>query len=194
MTVTVNKAELAKILGVSLPTMTAILARYSEFPVEQRGGLGLEWKFDPALAKAFIATKKEEEEAANSAKSDLLAQCSLPLDELVPQGEITRSVSPVERLQHARAMLAEDKLARERQFLVPTSDMRQRLGPVWSSLGQFLQSLPAELGQRYNLPVDVIRDMRKRISEKQRELHARLGELLAEDASLGDDDEADEAA
>lgn len=194
MAVFVNKGELARILGVSKPTMSAILDRYPDFPVEQRGGLGQEWQFDPKMAKAFIAAKKAEEDEANAAKSELLAQCSLPLDELVPEAEAPKALSAVERMQHAKAMLVEDKVAKERGFLVQTTEMRMRLSPVWAALGQFLQGLPGEMGQRYNLPLDVIRDMRKRISEIQREMHAKLGDLLTEDAPPGDDDEADEAA
>lgn len=188
----VNKRELARILGVSLPTMTAILDRYPDFPAANKGSNGVPWQFDPELAKAFVLAKREEERAANAAKSELLAQIALPLDEPTETVAEGPSLSPVERLQQARALLAEDKLARERGFLIPTTEMRQRLAPVWAELGNALQALPAELGAHYNLPLPVVRDMRRRIAAAQRSIHARLLELLPEDAPLieAEDDEA----
>lgn len=195
MTLVVNKSELAKILGVSKPTMGAILDRYPDFPIEQRGGLGVEWRFDPELAKAFIITKRAEEEAANATRSELLAQCSLPLDDLAPEeAGAARSLSAVERLQHARAMLAEDKVARERQFMVLKTDMRAALAPVWMSLGQSLQALPAQLAARHNLPLPVVRDMKDFIASYQRDAYARLIDLLPEDHAPPEDDEGEDEA
>lgn len=190
--VLVNKRELARILGVSLPTMTAVLERYPDFPVASRGSNGVPWQFDPELAKAFVLAKRDEERAADAAKSELLAQIALPLDEPQRPGAEGPSLSSVERLQQARALLAEDKLARERGFLVLTTDMRQRLAPLWAELNAALQALPAELGAAYNLPLPVVRDMRRRIASAQRSIHARLVELLPDDAPLieAEDDEA----
>ena len=195
MTLVVNKSELAKILGVSKPTMSAILDRYPDFPIEQRGGLGVEWKFNPELCKAFVIAKRAEEEAANATRSELLAQCSLPLDDLVPEDPGTpRNLSAVERLQHARAMLAEDKLARERQFMVLKTDMRARLAPVWLTMSQQLQALPARLATRYNLPAPVLRDMKDFIAAYQRDAYAQLIDLLPEDAAPMEDEETEDEA
>jgi phage terminase Nu1 subunit (DNA packaging protein) len=191
----VNKSELAKILGVSKPTMGAILDRYPDFPIEQRGGLGVEWKFNPDLAKAFIIAKRAEEEAANATRSELLAQCSLPLDDVTPEEPgAPRALSAVERLQHARAMLAEDKLARERQFMVLKTDMRPHLGAVWLSLSQSLQALPAQIAARYNLPLPVVRDLKDFIATFQRDTYARLIDLLPEGTPPPEEDEGEDEA
>ena len=192
MTVLVNKRELAKLLGVSLPTMSALIDRYPDFPVEQRGGPGVEWKFRADVAKAFIADKKAEAEASSAARNELLAQFALPLLDTEEEADgPSPTLSAQDRLAQARALLAEDKLAKERGFLVAKSDMRARLTPVWATLGAFLQSLPADLAERHNLPGAVVRDMRARIAQQQRELHARLLDLLPADAAPQDD--ADDA-
>ena len=60
----VNRAELAEILGVSLPTITSKVSK--GMPFEQRGGRGKEWTFDTAAVFQW-----EKEQAILSATGDL---------------------------------------------------------------------------------------------------------------------------
>lgn len=59
-----NRAELAEILGVSLPTITSKVSK--GMPFEQRGGRGKEWSFDTAAVFEW-----EKEQAILSATGDL---------------------------------------------------------------------------------------------------------------------------
>ena len=60
----VNRAELAEILGVSLPTITSKVSK--GMPFEQRGGRGREWTFDTAAVFEW-----EKEQAIINATGDL---------------------------------------------------------------------------------------------------------------------------
>lgn len=183
-----NLDQMAEALRISLPTMRKLLRRYPELPIVSRGTNGQAWQFDPAAVIAFVREQRAAEAAANAAKDELLAQISLPLEEAVPPEE--RGLSASDRLKNAQAMLKEDEVARQRGFLVLTSEMRQRLAPAWAEMSQSLQALPATLGRRHNLPDAVVRDMRAMIAAKQREIHAKLQDLLGAPPPPGDQEDA----
>lgn len=178
--VTVNLEEMAEKLRISLPTLRAMMRKDADFPVVAEGRNGVPWQLDPEAVIAYVQAKRDEEAAARDQRDDLLAQVSLPIDELQPEGE--RVMTPTERLKLAQAMTKEDELAKQRGFLVLTSDMRMRLTAAWTPLSQFLSSLPAQLGRRHNLPDAVVRDMRRAIEAQQRELHRKLKTLLSDEA------------
>ncbi len=175
--VTVNLEEMAEKLRISLPTLRKMMRRYEDFPVVAEGSNGVPWQLDPEAVIAFVQAKRDDEAAARDARDDLLSQVSLPLEEL--QTEADRVATPAERLKLAQAMRVEDEVAKQRGFLVLTSDMRMRLTDAWTPLSQFLTSLPGQLGRRHNLPDAVVRDMRRAIEAQQRELHRKLKDLLA---------------
>jgi phage terminase Nu1 subunit (DNA packaging protein) len=181
MMVTVNLEEMADKLRTSLPTLRRMMRRYQDFPVVAEGSNGVPWQLDPEAVITFVQTKRDEETAARDQRDDLLAQVSLPIEELQPEGE--RTLTPAERLKLGQAMRVEDDVAKQRGFLVLTSDMRMRLTDAWTPLSQFLASLPVQLGRRHNLPDAVVRDMRRAIEAQQRELHRKLKDLLSDDAA-----------
>lgn len=167
---------MAKALRISVPTLRALIKRYDDFPVVERGAKGVPWQFDPAAVIAFVRAKREEEAAASAAKDELLAQVSLPLEEVVPPEE--RGLSASDRLKNAQAMLKEDEVARQRGFLILKTDLRIALTEAWGQLGQGLQAIPAVVGRRHNLPDAVVRDIRGLIAAQQRAIHAKLADLL----------------
>jgi phage terminase Nu1 subunit (DNA packaging protein) len=177
--ITVNLEEMASKLGISLTTLREWMRKHPDFPVVAEGRSGIAWQLDPEAVVAFVRSKREEEAEARAARDDQLAQISLPMEDLVPPEE--RGVSASERLKMAQAMRVEDEVARQRGFLVLTSDMRTKLTEAWVPLNQFLQALPGQIGRRHNLPDGVIRDIRRLIETQQRELHRKLRELLAPD-------------
>lgn len=187
----VNKRELAKILKCSLPTVSALVDRYADFPVERRGSNGVEWQFAADTVIAFLTTKREEEQAAAVAqhreRAALLDQFRLPIDDLAPAGDAT--LTPQARLAVARAKSIEDKMARESGLLVPTTEVRASLTAAIAQLNQFLAALPGTIGRRYNLPDPVIRDMRRSIEQQQRQFLAALGVLAPPDTAPDDTDE-----
>lgn len=167
---------MAQALRVSVPTLRALIKRHDDFPVVERGAKGVPWQFDPAEVIAFVKRKKDEEAAAGAAKDDLLAQFSMPLEDVVPIEE--RGLSPTDRRALAQAMLKEDELAKQRGFLVLKTDLRVTLTECWAQLGQGLQAIPGIVGRRHNLPDQVVRDIRALISAQQRAIHAKLADML----------------
>lgn len=174
--VTVNLEEMADKLRISLPTLRKMLRKYDDFPVVSEGRNGVAWQLDPAAVIDFVQRKREAEAASEAERDDLLAQISLPIEDLLPPEE--RTLSAADRLKTAQAMLKEDEVARQRGHLVLKTDMRARLTEAWVPLTQFLQALPGQVGRRHNLPDAVVRDMRRAIETQQRELHRRLQDLL----------------
>ncbi|MBR0653072.1 terminase small subunit [Roseomonas terrae] len=179
--VTVNLEEMADKLRISLPTLRRMMRRYPEFPVVAEGSNGVPWQLDPAAVITFVQAKRDEDAAARDQRDDLLSQVSLPMEDLLPEAE--RILSAGERLKLAQAMRVEDDVAKQRGFLVLTSEMRIRLAEAWTPLSQFLAGLPSQLGRRHNLPDAVVRDMRRAIEAQQRELHRKLNDLLSDDAA-----------
>jgi phage terminase Nu1 subunit (DNA packaging protein) len=177
--VEVNLEEMARKLGISRPTMREMITRYPDFPVLREGTNGVPWQFDPEAVIAFVQARRAEEEAGKAERSELLAQISLPDSLLAPPEDL--QITPSERLKNAQAMMKEDELRKQRQFLVATAEMRQRLSAAWTPLNQALQALPAAIGRRHNLPDDVVRAMRRYIEGQQRDLHRRLVDLLSPD-------------
>jgi phage terminase Nu1 subunit (DNA packaging protein) len=190
LSVLINKRDLARKLGVSIPTVSAILDRYPDFPVEVRGRVGLEWQFNAADVQAFLAGKRAEEAATAGATRDaFLAQASSRLEKADP-GTATCG-SAQERLAHARALAAEDKLARERSQLVRVEDLRIKLGPVFARIGEWMQALPADCAAHYNLSDAVVCDMRALINDELRQIYASLKDFLPTDALSPSDGEAE---
>src|SRR4051794_4751712 len=76
----VNKAELAQILGVSLPTLAAYIVRHGDaFPVLEKGGRGRDYWFEHDAVVEFLNARKAEDEAADTERQAALRQIALPL-------------------------------------------------------------------------------------------------------------------
>lgn len=191
---TVNMGEMARILGISLPTMRELPLKHPDLPVQQRGGSGVPWAFDPEAVQAFMKAKKDEEAAAEAARNEALAQLAFPGGDLLPPEE--RNQTAADRLKNATAMIKEDELRKQRGFLIQTTDMRQRLTSAWTMLAQALNAMPSNIGRRHNLPDAVVRDMRRYIQAQQRTLHGQLTDLLPPEdlEEAADDEDAEQAA
>jgi phage terminase Nu1 subunit (DNA packaging protein) len=173
--VTVNKRELAtRVLKCSIPKVDSLLARYPEMPVEQRGDLGSEWKFNPQHVLEFLRTKREEEERASPEKIDFLAQLELGID----QPEEARGLSPSQRLSLVRARREERRLAIESGMLVEVAKVRQELTYALTRLGSFLNTLPVTVARSHNLPEDVMRSMVRLINDQRKHFVAEIEKSL----------------
>lgn len=86
----VTKDEMARRLGVCLPTLSAWLHRWPDFPVLERGAKGRPWRFDPEAVKAFVARKQQEREAVEAERDRLLRSFQLPDDLVRPPAQIMR--------------------------------------------------------------------------------------------------------
>ena len=168
-----NKRELARALNVSLPTIAAWMDRYPDFPVLQEGTNGREYQFDPLAVRDFMAEKAAEEERAELEKAAAIAQLGLPLqDQSDTQSDVLK---PRDRLDHVRAMSAEDKLRIERGFLVSVPAQRQAMTSAISRWNRALHAAVRQCGRDFNLPDAVVRALGERLSETQRQFVRELG-------------------
>lgn len=101
----VNRAELAEILGVSLPTITSKVSK--GMPFEQRGGRGREWTFNTAAVFEW-----EKEQAIINATGDLSS---------VTDDELKR------RKLAAETMLVELEAGKKRGDLIPREEIEKML-------------------------------------------------------------------
>lgn len=171
-----NKREMAKILRWSLPTLDAWISKHPDFPIEQRGSVGVEYLFDPRAVVEFIRSRREDEERLDAKRVAALAQFALPIDEVAPEG--ATALGPAARASLAQARLREQQLARNAGLLVETSKVRKVLAAGWTTLGRGLDALPGQIGRNHNLSDDVVRDIRKAIDDHRRAAVRELKEFF----------------
>jgi phage terminase Nu1 subunit (DNA packaging protein) len=177
--VLVNKAEVAGILGISLPTLAAWIARYSDFPVYERGANGREWRFDAAAVRAWELSRREAEARDEAARRDLLAQFALPLTD--PGDAATGD--GVASLEEIRRIRESDKLRLERGFLVDVSSLRQQLTAAVTKWNRATHATLRQAARDLNLPDAVARELQARLADAQtqflRDLRADADQSLA---------------
>ena len=176
--VVVNKQELADALRCSRPTVDALLRRYPDFPVLREGKNGEAWQFDLSAASAFLQARRAEERAGTERRSELLAQISLPIDDVTP--DLDRKLKPADRLAMARARSAERDLAIKSGLLVPTSDVRVALSTAFAKLQADLRSFLRQIGRDHDWPDAVLRRHEAELADLQRGFVASAGMYLAE--------------
>jgi len=177
--VLVNKAEIAGLLGISLPTLAAWIARYSDFPVFERGANGKEWRFDAAAVRAWELSRREAEIRDDAARRDLLAQFALPLSD---PGDATAG-DGVASLEEIRRIRETDRLRLERGFLVDVSQLRQQLTGAVAKWNRATHATMRQAARDLNLPDAVARELLARLSDAQtqflRDLRADADQSLA---------------
>ena len=167
---TVNKRELARVLGVSLPTIENYLDRYDDFPVVKRGTNGSSYVFDPIAVRDFLDAQQALEQESEARRQEAIAQLGLPLNDAALSDELT----PKERLDYVRAIAAEDKLRLERGFLVQTAETRMAMTAAISRWNRALHAAVRQACRDLSLPDAVQRDLIARLSETQRALVREL--------------------
>jgi phage terminase Nu1 subunit (DNA packaging protein) len=172
----VNKRELATLLKVSLPTLSEMMRRYADFPVERGGGTGAAYAFDAAKVRAFVAAKRADEERASVERAALFEQFRLPVDEVA--GEEAKGLTPAQRFALAKARQTEQKLAREAGFLVLASEVRKGGARVLAQLGAFLDVLPESVCRDLELGPEVALAMRARIDRARERFVDELRAVL----------------
>lgn len=186
----VNLEEMADKLSISLPTMRK-LTKLAGFPVVEAGRNGVPWQLDPEAVIAFVRAQREAEAAGRAARSEALAQITLPVEIMRPA---TAALSAADELKAAQTRRIRMQTDRDARHLVLTTEMRQALGPVWMKLSQSLLAMPAAIGRRHNLPQAVTADIRRQVEQQLRQAHAALVELLPADAPVPPEDDVRAAA
>ena len=147
--VLINRDQLAQQLRCSLPTVDAMIKRWPDFPVVERGGLGRAWKFDAAAVVNFLQDKRDEEERAQAEKSELLAQLVLPIERRDHDGKKLDLDDELKAVKLRKA-LREEQI--ESQFLVQTHEVRAALERSLRRFGQSLDSAVERVVKTHNLP------------------------------------------
>jgi len=181
-----NLEEMAAKLDISLPTMRG-LTKLDGFPIVERGRNGVPWQLDPDAVIAFVRDRRTQEAAGRLARSEALAQITLPEELLTPPEQV--GLSNLDRLRIAQAQRVEMATAREARHLVLKTELRQELRAAWSALMQGIVAMPGAMARRHNLPAAVVADMRRYVEQQLRSTHATLGELLPADAEPAPADE-----
>lgn len=158
----VNKAELARIFGVSEPTVSKWIA--DGVPIETKGDNGVAYEFDPEKVKAW---KDEREERARQAEADREREISRMQSELfgadqqlAPEGlsqdDIGKYLANVRSAEALKVQMGQrlDRADVENEFAAVFNVLRQRmLG--WSSTLAKLANLTPE---QQNLAEGLVRD------------------------------------
>lgn len=174
--VIVNKAELAKRLGVSLPTIAALIDRYTDFPIVQKGTNGTPWRFDLAAVIAYVQAKRESEQASRAARDEQLAQLVLPI-ELAP-AEKPAGLSIKDQLDAARLRETLRKEAIANGDLVPAAEMQDAVTTLLATLNRGLHQFLGQLAREQSWPDPVLAAARARLAELQETLVTDLPTLL----------------
>jgi len=169
--VEVNKRELAVCLGVSLPTVSAWIDRYPDFPIVERGTNGREWRFDVEAVRGFMRRREEEEERAETARAEQIRQVSLPTTD---PGDIAGN--DVLTLDQIRAIRATDELRRSRGFLVSVPELRQAMTAAIARWSAAELSVLQQAGRDLALPEPVVRALQDRFADARRQFVRSLAE------------------
>jgi phage terminase Nu1 subunit (DNA packaging protein) len=183
---TVNKDEMARLLGVSLPTFSDLMKDNPDLPIAQEGSRGIPYAFDPKAVLSWKAAKQDAAQRQIAERTEFLAQFEFPA---APDEPSAQAQTPAQRLQTAKALKAERELQMEAGHLVHTAGVRQALQVALAVLGKRLDNLPSIVGREFNLPEPVQRAMRRQLDDARalmvRDIKAAIAGAAQPDA--GDD-------
>jgi phage terminase Nu1 subunit (DNA packaging protein) len=171
--VLVNKGELAGILGVTVATVSAWIAKRPDFPVFERGTQGREWRFDPAAVVAFVAAMRAAERAAEAERAAGVAQLGLALTD---PGDAS-AVGGFSLAEVRTARLA-DQVRAERSFLVEVSAMAEALADALAMWDRRVAEMLAAAGHDLNIPADGLAVMAKSLADGRRQFTAEAARAL----------------
>jgi phage terminase Nu1 subunit (DNA packaging protein) len=173
----VNKDEMARLLGISKPTLTDLIAKYPDFPVAERGDKGRPYAFDAAAVLAWKQRHVEAAQAVAAEKTEFLAQFEFPVEDEAPVAP-----SAAQRVQLAKALQIERKLAMESGHLVPSATIRQAIQIALTVLGKRLDNLPGILGREFNLPEPVQRAMARQLDDARQVMARDIRDALTNES------------
>lgn len=182
----VNKRELAAILGRSVPTVSAWIERYPDFPVLDRGTNGKEWRFDPAAVAAFVTDLDAAEARATAERQTRIQQLGLPFTD---PGDGVQPTNAGYTLDDIKLIQATDKLRMERGFLVDVSETRVTFTAAIARWNRAQRAVIHQAGRDFNLSEAVTRGLFDRFAQAQRQFVRDL----RQDADLLSEQPADAA-
>lgn len=187
--VTLNKREMARKLRVSLPTMTAWMDRWPDFPVEQRGTNGSSYRFRPDLVFEFLDLKRREEADASSIRDEQLQNLQLVFDDLLPPPEVEKSykrLTPKEEIDVWKLRELKRKEAERCGQLVIATELQEQLRDAFSRLSQDTRLFIRKLGRKNGWPDSTIREAEQQFEDTQRASVAALLQILQAEPEDGE--------
>jgi len=156
----VNATVLARdVLKCSPPTLLALMRRHRDFPIEEAGGRGRSYRFDPAKVLAFVMRK-----------------CELGFGGSVAD---PHELTPGQELSSIRAERERLKFGIESGLLMRTDDVRQVLTQALANFGKFLDRLPGMLARDHGLPADKAEATRETLDGMRRAFAREITEVFA---------------
>lgn len=177
--VEVNLKQMAKQLGCSLPTMSALVDRWPGFPVIERGDLGKQWRFDAEAVVAFLQEKRADESRLKAARDEQLAQLTLPI---IRTDDAGRTISLDDQLKAVKLRALQREEAKEKGFLVPTLEVREALERALRRYGDVEASAIERVVRNHNLPDAVKRALEREFQEARVMFVREAGKFIADTA------------
>ncbi|GBR35030.1 DNA packaging protein [Gluconobacter kondonii] len=168
--VTLNKAQMAKRLKVSLPTLTNWIDRWPDFPADHRGTNGKSWSFNPHAVFDFLAARREEEEKATIGRDEKLMELQLQFDDLFAEEEQpARSgfVSTKEQIDIWRLRDLKRKEAERCGKLVIADQMQDMMATAFAMLARDTGAFLRQLARDQSWPDAVLRQAESRLKDVQ---------------------------
>ena len=169
--VTLNKAQMAKRLKVSLPTLTNWIDRWPDFPADHRGTNGKSWRFDPHAVFDFLAARREEEEKATIGRDEKLMELQLQFDDLFAEEEQpARSgfVSTKEQIDIWRLRELKRKEAERCGKLVVAEQLQDMFSSAFATLSRDTSMFLRRLAREQDWPEAVLRKAEADLADMQR--------------------------
>ncbi|GAB6854188.1 terminase small subunit [Asaia astilbis] len=183
--IALNKAEMAKRLKVSLPTMTNWLDRWPDFPVIERGTNGKSWRFDPHAVFDFLAERREEEQSKISGRDEQLERLQLQFDDLFQPKEQPRSlggVSAKEQIDIWRLRELKRKEAERCGKLVVADQMQDMFSSAFATLSRESGVFLRRLAREQDWPEAVLRKAEADLASMQRKTVNAVLDTLKQEA------------
>lgn len=182
----VNKAELAQVLGCSLPTVSVYMNRYGDdFPVLERGGRGRDWWFDHEQVVTFLEGKWAIEAETDAERQASLRQIALPLGH--NGGPELDAAQPPIRPADMLALMKVRRMQREEAYacgrLVEAAKVSTKLEELLSCWNRELHQAVRQFGRQRGLDDDLVSDLDKTLADCQRRVVTYMRALGAAEPS-----------
>lgn len=176
-----NKKEMAKRIGVSLPTLTSWIERWDDFPIIERGTNGSRYRFNPHDVLLYISEKQAEERAKTAERDERLTSIQLEMAELFPEEERGSEESHSDIKKQLDAWRLRGLKRKEAELsgrLLIASEVRDNLMDVFARLGSETRSFWKRACVRNGIPVAIVDRLLDDYGDVQRTLVNSLSDSL----------------
>ena len=176
-----NKKEMAKRIGVSLPTLTSWIERWDDFPIIERGTNGARYRFNAHDVLLYISEKQAEERAKTAERDERLTSIQLEMAELFPEEERGSEESHSDIKKELDAWKLRGLKRKEAELsgrLLIASEVRDSLMDVLSRLGSETRSFWKRSCIRNGIPAAVVDRLLEDYADVQRALVNGLSDSL----------------